>query len=106
MRSSRRRSTPACGEGTHGKRSVEMTTRCEKSALTSSSAMMALLEPLSERAQIHLLRPGRAILRPRGKIGLRNRFGIHPVVRRRPKSQVLWQTLLAGGTEAAAAAVG
>src|ERR1700683_1485612 len=36
MRSSGRRSTPACGDAIHGNSSVAMTTRREKSAFTNS----------------------------------------------------------------------
>src|SRR3954470_9990181 len=45
MRSSRRRSTPACGEGIQGSASVAITTRWVKSALTRSSSICRLLKP-------------------------------------------------------------
>src|SRR5258708_6562613 len=49
MRSSIRRSTPACGEGTHGRSAVRITTRCAKSALVNSCVIVLHLERVQEK---------------------------------------------------------
>src|SRR5262245_53813581 len=72
MRSSRRRSTPACGEGIQGSASVVITTRWVKSALTRSLDMDASSKALGERAQIHLMGPCRWMLRRESETGLRD----------------------------------
>src|ERR1700752_232670 len=77
MRSSRRRSTPACGEGSQGRASVVITTRWVKSALTRSLDMDASSKALGERAQIHLMSPCRGMLRRQLETGLRDRLWRH-----------------------------
>src|SRR5262245_4158373 len=78
MRSSRRRSTPACGEATQGNVSVAITTRCEKSALMSSFDMMRSSKAFGERAKIHLVRPCGRMLYREIETSLRNCLGRHP----------------------------
>src|SRR5262245_39673549 len=77
MRSSRRRSTPACGEAIQGSASVVITTRRVKSALTRSLDMDASSKALGERAQIHLMGPCRGMLRRQIETGLRDRLRRH-----------------------------
>src|SRR5213080_3617341 len=86
MRSSRRRSTPACGEGIQGNSLVAITTRCAKSALTSSFDIEASSEAFGERAQVHLVGPRRRILRGKLEAGPCDGLRRHPRCGRRAKT--------------------
>src|SRR3954452_10074632 len=88
MRSSRRRSTPACGEGIQGSVSVAITTRCVKSALTRSLDIKLSSKAFGERTQVKLMSPGRGMLRGKIKTGLRDRLRRHPPRRRGAKALV------------------
>src|SRR4051794_15476407 len=79
MRSSRRRSMPAVGDGIQGSVSVEITTRWVKSALTSwSDIVSSFLEFFGERPQVHLMGPSGRMLCREIEIGTRDGARIHP----------------------------
>src|SRR5690242_6684094 len=88
MRSSRRRSTPACGEGIQGSVSVAITTRWVKSALTRSLDIKLSSKTFGERAQVHLVRPGGRVLRREIETGLRDCPRRHPPLGRRAEALV------------------
>src|SRR5882757_1439894 len=88
MRSSNRRSTPAWGDGTHGISSVAITIRQEKSALTSSFDIAGSSKAFGEWSQIHLVCPGRRMLRCQLQVGTGHKVGLYSRRLRRAESLI------------------